>query len=118
MFIAHCKDKTYIEGQNGINWDKVPDGISSLEISTFAGELITLPKCHTYFYSTEAVSTVAIGSKLSHPQPPVVTAKIIGGIFNKDDVIYLRIDTRGHINIKFMKKKDLPFADFVYKKST
>ena len=120
MFIIHLNNgETLIEGQNDINWDKVPGGISSLELGTFAGELLTLPQCKEYFYSVEAVSTMPLfsaGLPENVNTPPVITAKIIGGILNNDMAILIRVDTRGHIKIELVDKKDLPFVKFVYKK--
>ena len=115
MFIAHLSDgKTLLE-QNGLTWDNIPDGISSLQLQTFSNEIITLPKCDEYFYSIEAVTTIGIGNNSQGPTLPVITAKIIGGIVG-DKAIMLRADTRGHINIQYLNKSELPFKEFVYKK--
>ncbi len=115
MFIVHLSNgETLTEGKNCSNWDAVPkEGISSLELQTFSGEIITLPKCEEYFYSIEAVSQVGLISSVS--SVPIITAKIIGGIIG-DKAIMLRADTRGHINIQYLNKSELPFKEFVYKK--
>ena len=118
MFIAHCSDKTYVEGVDNLTWDDVPNGISSLQVGTFAGELLTLPKCDKYFYSTEAVAVVPVSissaNELAPVMKPVITAKIVGGILN-NLVIYYRIDTRGHINCSIKKIEDLTFTPQTYR---
>ncbi len=115
MFIAHYPDgKTLLE-QNNLTWDNIPDGISSLQLQTFSNEVITLPKCDEYFYSIEAVASIGIGNNSHGPTLPVITAKIIGGVIN-NQAIMLRVDTRGHITISYLPKKDLPFIEKTYKK--
>lgn len=114
MFILHYSDKTLKESAE-LTWDDVPSGISSVQLQTFSNEIITLPQCEEYFYSTEAVATIGVGANNMGPTLPVVTAKIIGGIIN-NKAIMLRADTRGHITIQYLDRKDLPFANFVYKK--
>jgi len=115
MFIVHLSNgETLTEGKNCPNWDAVPkEGISSLELQTFSGEIITLPKCEEYFYSIEAVSQVGLTVPVS--PAPIITAKIIGGIVG-DKAIMLRVDTRGHITISYLSKKDLPFIEKTYRK--
>lgn len=115
MFIVHLSNgETLTEGKNCPNWDAVPkEGISSLELQTFSGEIITLPKCEEYFYSIEAVSQVGLTVPVS--PAPIITAKIIGGIIG-DKAIKLRIDTRGHITIYYLNKDELTFAEWVYRK--
>jgi len=113
MFIAHYPDgKTLREGD--VYWDDLPHGISSLQIQTFSNEIITLPKCDSYFFSNEAVSRMGIGDFVAD-DIPILTAKIIGGIIG-DKAIKLRIDTRGHITIYYLNKDELTFAEWVYRK--
>lgn len=113
MFIAHYSDgKTLKEGE--VYWDDLPDGISSLQIQTFSNEIITLPKCDSYFFSNEAVSRMGIGNFVAD-STPILTAKIIGGIIG-DKAIKIRIDTRGHITIDYLDKNQLTFVSRVYKK--
>jgi len=113
MIIVHQKDKTLIEGRDFKNWDEVPEGISSLEIGTFANELLTLPQCDKYFYSTEARTSMSVGSQTVSAKP-IVTAHIVGGIIG-DKAIMIRIDTRGHIAIQYLNKDELPFRESVYR---
>ncbi len=115
MFIVHLPDGQTLTETSGITWDKIPDGIDILEIVTFGGETITLPQCESYFFSNEAQSFLPLTDYIPKPNS-LITAKIIGGIIG-DKALYIRIDTQGHIQIEWKNKKDLPFANFVYKKS-
>jgi len=116
MFIVHLSNgETLTENQNCPYWDAVPnEGISSVELQTFSGEIISLPKCDEYFYSIEAVAQMGLSSLT--PSQPVITAKIIGGVIG-DKAIMVRADTKGHIDIQYLNKSKLPFKEFVYKKS-
>jgi hypothetical protein len=114
MIIVHTKTgDTLIQNKDFKNWDDVPEGIASLEIGTFANELLTLPKCDKYFYSTEARTSISVGDG-SVSGKPVITAHIIGGIIGENALV-CRIDTRGHITIKYINKNELSFRESVYK---
>ncbi len=116
MIIIHdSKGITKIEGKDFKNWDEVSDGISSIELGTFANELITLPKCKEYFYSVEARTSISVGQGAGDVGKPVVTAKIIGGILDNGQALYIRVDTRGHIQMKLLNKEELGFKSSVYK---
>ncbi|MEM3609343.1 MAG: hypothetical protein QW076_00330 [Candidatus Anstonellales archaeon] len=112
MFIVHYSDgKTLKEGE--VLWDNIPDGISSLQLQTFGNELITLPQCEKYFFSIEAVSQLGIENPTNNSNP-IITAKIIGGIIG-EKAIMIRADTRGHLTISYLDKKDVPFVERVYR---
>ena len=115
MFIAHLSDGQILSEGSGVTWDKVPDGISLLEVTTFGNETITLPKCESYFFSHEAKAYMMMNTSNMSVNPScVTTADIIGGILG-DKAIYIRIEA-GHIQIKWKEKKDLPFISSVYRK--
>jgi len=114
MFIAHLSNGQILKEGEGITWEKVPDGIDWLEVMTFKGEVLTLPKCEEYFFSNEDTIYIKIGE--GSPSSPVTTAKIVGGIVG-EKAIYIRIETNGNIKIEWKDRKDLPFTPQTYKKS-
>lgn len=117
MFIIHLKNgNTLVEGSNCKNWDEVKGEISSMELASFGNELITLPKCSKYFYSTEARSGVPVGVGASVVQSkPIITAKIAGGVMENGQAVIVRADTRGHIKVSIVDKSEIPFKDSVFK---
>jgi len=101
--------KTLEEKVNCPYWNAVPsDGIERVELITFDGKVIALPKCEKYFYSVEAISKMS-GDK------PTITGNIIGGVID-DKAIYITNDINSNTTIELKDIKDLSFADFVYKK--
>ena len=114
MFVVHLNDGKIVKEENGITWDDVPDGISVIEITTPAGEILTLPKCESYFFSNEAKTYLTIDNLSTASSPPTITASIIGGVIG-DKAIYIKIEI-GHIHIDWKDKKDLPFIEKTYRK--
>jgi hypothetical protein len=117
MFLAHYPDgKTLTE--DDMNWDKLPDGLTNLQLSlpvTFkikdgkTGEVreapaptVTLGKYDGYYFDNEAVAAVlvAAGGQLSGQSKGTKVAQIIGGIDSKRKiVVQIRVDRFANVSV-------------------
>lgn len=127
MFIVQTKDgRTFVEGKEGIVWDKIPEDIeiSSLSLTlpfkikfqTRSGEATLNPKFiikdydEYYFSNEETISVLAVNGVMGRGNR-TLSAKIVAGIKN-GIVTEFRMDKNGNIGNKIISKEELEKSGF------